>query len=148
MKIVYVDMDGVLVDFQSGIDQLSPGTAETFKGREDEVPLIFDLMSPMAGALESFLWLRQNFDTYILSTAPWHNPEAWAGKRRWVETHLGVAAEKRLILSHHKNLCKGDFLIDDRTARGADKFEGQLLRFGTSAFPNWKSVIDHLENFV
>ena len=67
MKIVYVDMDGVLVDFQSGIDKLSADTAKAFKGREDEVPLIFDLMSPMDGALESFLWLRKNFDTYILS---------------------------------------------------------------------------------
>ena len=37
-KILYVDMDGVLVDFQSGIDQLDETKQNEYKGREDEVP--------------------------------------------------------------------------------------------------------------
>jgi len=37
-KIVYVDMDNVLVDFKSGIDKLSPAELAEFDGRFDEVP--------------------------------------------------------------------------------------------------------------
>ena len=40
-KIVYFDMDGVLVNFQSGIDQLDLYQTIEYKGRYDEVPGIF-----------------------------------------------------------------------------------------------------------
>lgn len=45
-KILYVDMDNVLVNFQSGIDRLSEETRFEFEGRFDEVPGIFGLMDP------------------------------------------------------------------------------------------------------
>ena len=48
-KILYVDMDGVLVDFQSGIDQLDEAKQNEYKGREDEVLGIFSLMKPKTG---------------------------------------------------------------------------------------------------
>ena len=51
---------------------------------------------------------------------------------------------KRLILSHHKNLNMGDYLIDDRTANGVDEFKGEHIHFGTAAFPNWDSVVSYL----
>ena len=43
-KILYFDMDGVLVDFQSGIDKLSEEVKKEYEGRVDEVPGIFSLM--------------------------------------------------------------------------------------------------------
>ena len=85
-------------------------------------------MDPIEGAVESFHELAQLFDTYILSTAPWNNSSAWHDKHVWVKKHLGPAAEKRLILSHHKHLNRGDFLIDDRPNKnGAGDFQGELL---------------------
>ena len=33
---------------------------------------------------------------------------------QWVKKYLGSHAKKRLILTHHKNLSLGDYLIDDR----------------------------------
>jgi len=53
-------------------------------------------------------------------------------------------AYKRVILTHHKNLNKGDYLIDDRTKNGAAEFEGELIQFGTEKFPHWKSVVAYL----
>lgn len=53
-KILYVDMDNVLVDFPSGIAQLDTSVTQEYAGRLDEVPGIFSLMSPMAGAIEAF----------------------------------------------------------------------------------------------
>ncbi len=69
-KILYVDMDNVLVDFPSGIRQLDDQVVAKFAGRLDEVPGIFSLMSPMPNAVASFHELATLFDTYILSTAP------------------------------------------------------------------------------
>ncbi len=37
-KIVYVDMDNVLVDFQSGIDAMQDVIISEYDGRIDEVP--------------------------------------------------------------------------------------------------------------
>ncbi|HRH46361.1 MAG TPA: hypothetical protein PKY82_32245 [Pyrinomonadaceae bacterium] len=147
-KIVYVDMDNVLVDFPHGIESISEEDKIKYEGNYDECPNIFSLMRPIPDAIESFHILAKHFDVYILSTSPWHNPSAWQHKLEWVQKYLGENNEappyKRLILSHHKNLNKGDFLIDDRTKNGADKFEGEHIHFGTKKFPDWKSVVEYL----
>ena len=59
--------------------------------------------------------------------------------------NLGNVAYKRLILSHHKNLNSGDFLIDDRTKNGAGEFGGEHIHFGTGKFPDWKIVVQYLQ---
>jgi len=144
-KILYVDMDNVLVDFQSAFSRVSPDLLSKHENDKDEIPGIFSLMDPMQGAIKSFNELSKLFDTYILSTSPWENDSAWTDKLRWVKKHLGEAAFKRLILSHHKNLNLGDFLIDDRTKNGADKFQGEHIHFGTEKFPDWESVVKYLK---
>ena len=143
--IIYVDMDNVLVDFVSGINRLDEQTLAAYEGRYDDVPGIFSLMSPMPDAIASFEHLSQHYDTYVLSTAPWDNPSAWTDKLLWIQRHLGKAAYKRLILSHHKNLNHGDYLIDDRTRNGADRFVGEHIHFGTERFPDWRAVMDYLK---
>ena len=137
-------MDNVLVDFPSGIAQLTPKTKKEYEGRLDEVPGIFALMKPLEGALDAFETLSKIYDSYLLSTAPWENPSAWSDKNKWVKKYLGQFAHKRLILSHHKNLNRGDYLIDDRTANGAGEFQGEHIHFGTERFPDWKSVLEYL----
>ncbi|HBM90953.1 MAG TPA: hypothetical protein DD400_03630 [Rhodospirillaceae bacterium] len=145
MKILYFDMDGVLVDFNSGIKRLPKDVFEKHKGHFDEAPDIFSLMSPVPEALDAFDLLAREFDAYILSTAPWKNPSAWTHKIKWVQKYMGKNAYKRLILSHNKQLNIGDYLIDDRTRNGADRFTGEHIHFGTEAFPDWPSVIAYLQ---
>ena len=144
MKTLYIDMDNVLVDFPTGIARIIDEQRNEFEGRLDEVPGIFSLMDPMDGAVSAFNKLADRFDTYILSTAPWENHTAWSDKLIWVKEHLGEKAHKRLILSHHKNLNSGDYLIDDRLKNGADKFSGEHIHFGTEKFPDWKAVCNYL----
>ena len=143
-KILYVDMDNVLVDFKSGIERLSDQQKAEFEGQYDEVPGIFGLMEPIEGAIEAYEALSEKYETYILSTSPWGNDTAASDKVRWVKKYLGEVAFKRLILSHHKNLNKGDFIIDDRTKNGVAQFEGKHIHFGSEDFPDWKAVCSYL----
>jgi 5'(3')-deoxyribonucleotidase len=147
-KILYIDMDNVLVDFPSGIAQTPLDVQSEYEDRLDEVPHIFSKMQPMIGAVEAFEELSMLYDTYILSTAPWENSTAWSDKLGWVKLHLGKSAHKRLILSHHKNLNHGDFLVDDRTKNGTDKFQGMHIHFGTPLFPDWITVTRFLKTKV
>lgn len=149
-QIVFVDMDSVLVDFKSGIARISEEDKGKHQGKLDEVPGIFSLMEPYEGAIEGYKWLCENFDTYILSTAPWENPSAWTDKLLWVKKYLPKEAYKRLILSHNKHLAKGDFLIDDRTANGAGQFVGKHIHFGPEGkdFADWQTVIAYMKNLA
>ena len=117
-----------------------------FADRLDEVPGIFSKMTPVQGAIEAFQELSGLFDTYLLSTAPWENPSAWSDKLLWVKKYLGQPAYKRLILSHHKHLNHGDFLVDDRTKNGVDRFQGRHIHFGTMEFPDWPTVVSYLKS--
>ena len=147
-KILYVDMDNVLVDFPSAFPRVSEDLLRKHENDKDEIPGIFSLMDPMPGAIDSFNELSKLFDTYILSTSPWHNDTAWIDKLRWVKKYIGESGYKRLILSHHKNLNIGDFLIDDRTKNGAEKFTGEHIHFGTEKFPDWISVTTYLKSKI
>lgn len=155
-KTVYVDMDNVLVDFQSGLSRVTEaitteyGDDGTGKPHYDDIPNLFSLMDPMPGAITAMQELSKYFELYILSTAPWRNPTAWYDKLEWVQRYFGSEEDsifyKRLIISHHKNLNSGDFLIDDRKKNGADQFEGELIEFGSAKFPDWPTVVEYLCN--
>lgn len=144
MEIVYVDMDNVLVDFPWGVEQLSEELRKEYEGDLDEVPNFFRDLPPIDGAIDGYRKLSREYETYILSTAPWRNPTAWVDKLLWVQDHLPKAAHKRLILTHNKQLHKGDYLIDDRTANGAGDFDGEHIQFGKEPYPDWEAVLAYL----
>ena len=114
-KIVYIDMDGVLVDFVSGINRTSEADRRNFLHEEDNIPGIFSLMLPIPDAIESYKKVARIYDVFILSTAPWENSTAWGDKLIWVQKYLGEDAYKRLILTHRKDLNRGDYLIGTQT---------------------------------
>lgn len=148
--IIYIDMDNVLVDFKTGIDKLCDEIKMKYGGNLDEVPGIFSLMEPMPFAIESVNKLATEFELYVLSTAPWKNSSAWSDKVEWIQKYFGNGKDsifyKRLIISHHKNLNNGDYLIDDREKNGAKEFTGELIQFGSEKFPDWSSVTGYLLN--
>ena len=148
MKRVFIDMDNVLVDFQSGLDQVSEEVKAEYAGRLDEIPGLFAKMKPMEGAIEAVHELKKHYDLFILSTAPWKNPSAWSDKVGWVTKYLDDVFHKRLIISHHKDLLRGDYLIDDSMKNGVDKFQGTHIHFGHGKFQDWPAVIDYFKNLL
>lgn len=106
--------------------------------------LIWVESGQLLSAVEPFRELAGLFEAYILSTAPWDNPTAWSDKPLWVRKYLCEIARQRLILTHHKNLNRGDFLIDDRTRHDVDLFEGEHIHFGSERFPDWPAVMTYL----
>ena len=143
-KRIYFDMDGVLVDFQTGIDKLDEATKEQYKGKLDEVPGIFSLMEPIPGAAEVVRLLARNYDVFILTTSPWNNPTAASDKVEWVKKYLDDVFHKRVIITHRKDLVDGDYLIDDRGKNGTSEFKGEWIHFGSERFPDWESVLKYL----
>jgi 5'(3')-deoxyribonucleotidase len=149
-KILYIDMDGVLADFEHGkMKWLSthPEHASFFAGNADFIHGIFRDLPLMEGALYGVYKLCESgkYDMFIASTAPWTNPAAAADKRYWIEKHFGNMFEKRMFITHRKDLLIGDYLIDDRLKNGAGEFKGELLHFGNGrAYPTWQSVLDKL----
>ena len=145
-KILYIDMDGVLVNFQTGIDKLTESERQMYKGEEKNVPNIFSKMEPIVGAIEAYKILAEKYDTYILSTAPWNNETALGDKVAWAKKYLGDTIYKRLILSHNKHLNEGHYLIDDRPDKnGAGSFKGVLIHFSSENFPDWNAVLAYLK---
>jgi putative 5''''(3'''')-deoxyribonucleotidase len=146
--IVYIDMDGTLVDFVSAFDRVEPEILREYGGRPDDIPGIFALMEPMPGAIEAVEKLRHKYDLYILSSSPWENPTALGDKLAWVKKYFGDEKDslfyKKVIFSSVKHLSRGDILIDDRTANGVGDFEGEHILFGSRDFPDWEAVLDRL----
>lgn len=146
--ILYIDMDNVLVDFKTGMEKLDQQTLKEYQDRYDEVKGIFSLMKPIEGAIEAVKELSKKYDIYVLSTAPWNNSSAWSDKNEWIKKHFGSDENsvlyKKLILTHHKNLNDGQFIIDDRTKNGVDLFKGEHIHFGNDKFPDWNTVVNYL----
>ena len=143
-KRLFFDMDGVLVNFESGIAKLNEETKEQYKGRLDEVSGIFSLMEPADGAIETVHLLSKHYDVYILSTSPWNNPTAASDKIEWVKKYFSEIFHKRVILTHCKNLVMGDYLIDDRGKNGASEFKGEWIHLGSEKFPDFDAVLRYL----
>ena len=88
-KILFIDMDNVLVDFQSGINRLQQSVQDAYAGRLDEVPGIFALMEPNPGAMQ----------TLDLQPLDFHKPSGLAflpdGQHYVVSCANGFAVLKR-----------------------------------------------------
>jgi len=82
----------------------------------------------MMVALYKTLEKSNLYEVHILTAPSYLNPLCYTEKRVWVEKHLGLKAAEAMIISGHKNLLKGDYLIDDNSkGKGQDGFEGSLL---------------------
>ena len=145
-KTLFIDLDGVIADFVSAMTSHPLKNTPPYDEHPDTIPHIFRNLKPLEGALKAVNQLLESnsYEVYFLSTAPWDNPSAWTDKRLWLEDQFGDKINRKLILTHRKDLIKGDILIDDRPNNGAAQFDGEWIHFGSETYPNWEAVLNYL----
>lgn len=157
-KILLIDMDGVLVDLDNEIGTwLSKNhnnyLYDMYKDNPDHIPGVFRFPKPIEGAIDAIHKLNESgkYDMFIATTASWENPESSTDKRYWIEKYFGKLFEKRMFVTHRKDMLVGDILIDDRIKNGAGEFKGEFIHFGWdyenkkwNEYPNWDSVLEKL----
>lgn len=155
-EIIYLDMDGVLVNLNDHIKlwfELHPHLKDRFEKFPDHIHGIFRDPEPIDGAINGVHELMKSgkYDIFVATAAPWGNPEAASDKRYWIEKHFGNLFHKRMVVTHRKDLLMGNYLIDDSLGNGAKEFKGTLLRFGTdyktgliNEYPTWDDILKRL----
>lgn len=116
---IFVDMDGVLADFDLGHEIVFGVRADKLADNVDwrkvrASPDFYLNLPPMADMLE--LWSHvERYEPIVLTGVPASVAEAPANKRAWVRKHLGDHVEVRCCRSKDKCLhgSAGDVLIDD-----------------------------------
>jgi 5'(3')-deoxyribonucleotidase len=134
-------MDDVLADYSSSFIHYQK-TRSDIKYPQS-IAGFFEKLEPIDGAIDAVHTLINNssFDTYILTAPSTRNPLSYTEKRVWIENHFGYEFCEKLIICSNKGLLKGDILIDDNlTGKGQDKFEGEVLHFGSDEYPNWQVI--------
>jgi len=145
MKIVYIDIDGVLADYSAAhsyqqVQRPDIDFPQSQSGFFSSLPEVSGGIAAVKTLIDS-----EKYDPYILSAPSLKNPLSYTEKRLWIEDKFGYDFVDRLILCAHKGLLKGDILIDDsHQGRGQEYFEGELIHFGSDQFPNWKTVMKYL----
>ena len=155
-KIVYIYMDGVIVNFGKAIQDWydkHPHLVERYKEFPDHIQGLFRNPPPMEGAIEAVKKLHESgkYELFIATSAPWGNAGSAGDKRMWLEDYFGDLFHKKMFVTHRKDLLLGDYLIDDRTKNGAGEFSGEHLQFGVNyednkvgPYPDWNSILDYL----
>lgn len=133
--IIYVDMDGVLADFEKAAKDTIYEYPQSQYG-------FFRNLEPI-DYLEGFLSLADVHDVYILTAPSIKNLMSYTEKADWVLSNLGEEWLNRLIICPDKSLLNGDMLIDDHiSGKGQEDFEGALIHFGGIDYPNWNSILE------
>lgn len=127
MNRVFVDMDGVIVDFAAY--KIANGlTSEEVKRR----PGAYLDMPAIPGAVAAVRSLiGMGFEVWIATKPPTGVSHAYGDKAAWILREL-PELKRRIIVTHDKGLLGdvGDYLCDDRPHKAnCEQFPGVLLRF-------------------
>jgi 5'(3')-deoxyribonucleotidase len=142
--IVYVDMDNVMCDFNRAKKLAIKNTPDNAYPHSQVD--FFRQLEEIDGAIDALIDLCEaGIDVYILTAPSTLNPMSYMEKMLWVRDHLGQWWVERLIISKHKHLNVGDYLVDDMAGGcGQEQFIGTLLQFGSKQYPNWITVKEFL----
>ncbi len=144
MNRAFIDMDGVLADFERLKNELGVDS-QTLK----TMPGAYRNLLPIPGAIAGVKSLiGMGLECWVASKPPTAVPQAYADKAAWVLEHL-PELKRRIILTHDKGLLgdSHDFLIDDRPHKAnCERFPGRLIRFGQGI--GWREIISMMREYV
>ena len=130
IKKIYFDMDGVLADFERGINEICgmdmPVQGKSTEEEDDrmwqavkETEHFYDKLEPMKGAIDMYKKLSSKYDCEILSAIPKpHRGIETAGedKENWVKRILSSDMKVKIVYSQEKKdyaKDKDTILVDD-----------------------------------
>lgn len=124
---VFVDMDGVLVDFEAYANRHGLTPDETKRK-----PGAYLAMEPMPGAIEGIRKLMEmDVEVWIATKPPTGVALAYSDKVYWILNHL-PELKRNIIITHDKGLLgdEQDFLVDDRPHKAnCESFKGTIIRY-------------------
>lgn len=139
MRRAFIDMDGVIVDFDAykNLHQLSGDEVKVRIGAYLDMPAI-------PGAIEAVRSvMSMGFDVWIATKPPTGVPNAYSDKAALVMREIPELTS-RIIITHDKGLLgnSGDILCDDRPHKAnCESFPGTLLRFVDGY--HWPEALAH-----
>ena len=138
---IFIDMDGVISDFESAAEAEALVKGVTKLSRPD-LFVNYRALGVIDGAIEAVAKLNADHEVFIASTPPWSRPEVWGHKREWIGEHFPYL-KRRIILTHRKDLLIGDILIDDSRYRGQPDFQGEWYWFNKNwDNRNWNACLE------
>lgn len=135
---VFVDMDGVIVDFDDYARECGLPGNEIKK-----IPGAYLKMKAMPDAISGVRSLMgMGFEVWVATKPPTGISWAYGDKAAWIFKNL-PELKRRIIITHDKGLlgCAADYLIDDRPHKAnCEEFTGTLISFGGDV--TWGVVLD------
>ena len=151
-KIICVDMDSVLADFEAS-EVLDPGLPIRPQVHKMYEHGFFFKLKPVSGAMSGLRALvRLGYDVHILSKPVAESAHSYSEKVQWIGMWFPEFIGK-LHLTQEKGLFRGDYLIDDDANKWKDKWEangGKFIHFqyrrdGDNA-AEWQRIIDYFRS--
>lgn len=140
MSRVFIDLDGVVVDFEAYMHAHTMTSEEVKKQNGAYLS-----MPAIPGALDAVRSIiGMGYKVWIATKPPTGIAYAYADKAQWVLTHL-PELKRRIILTHDKGLLGSidDYLIDDRPHKAnCEQFSGKLISYSESN--EWPSILAYL----
>jgi hypothetical protein len=133
---VFLDMDGVVTDFDAGLREVRATMRDGLAISGDVVKKWvswYQKLPPFPGAIEGVRSIiGMGFDVWLATKPPTGIAHAYGDKAAWVFKHL-PELKRKLIITHDKGMLGGadDFLVDDRLHKAnCEAFRGALVQFG------------------
>jgi len=147
MMIVYLDMDGVLADFDAGI-----GHPYVYKSDPPEMLKkgFFRNLPVVPGAKEAVarLLANPNVALFVATKPTTKNLNCTLEKYEWIDEHFPELL-KRMFMVCDKGLLIGDLLVDDDFEEWGLKFSGQFIHFDRKApLSSWEDAVNEIEGWA
>lgn len=151
-KIILIDQDGPLADFEKGFlcaikkenPEIKPTTSKNFEVYENFPPEFknkiekiyrkrgfFKSLPPVKNGIKAIKEIEKlGYDVFICTSPLRNHKYCVMEKLEWIEKYLGKEFTNKVIFTRDKTVIKGTILIDDKP-----KIHGKIKK------PNWEHII-------
>lgn len=143
---VFVDMDDTFLGFSKAVKESIKECPE-IAYPQSQYRFYADL-KPLDGAVEAVLAIDADprYRVYFCTAPSIKNRLCYTEKADSIFHILGEEWLNRLFVAPDKSKMTSGILIDDSdSGRGQELYKGELIHFGTEAFPDWDAVLSFLD---